>query len=77
MRRVHGLNDAAELLHEELQFAFVLLNILCHQHRNLQMIIQTLVFGFGEICLLSTSLFITFVWKTLEVFTCLRKDSSA
>ena len=44
MCRVHGLYDATELLHEELQLAFMLLNILCHQHRNLQMIIQILVF---------------------------------
>lgn len=33
--RVHGLNDATELLHEELQLVFVLLNISCHQHCNL------------------------------------------
>lgn len=65
MCRVHGLYDATELLHEELQLAFVLLNILCHQHRNLQMIIQILVFGFWEIYLPLISLFITFVWKTL------------
>lgn len=36
MRRLHGLNDAAELLHEELQLGFMLLNIISHQHRNLK-----------------------------------------
>lgn len=37
---VHGLNDAAELLHEELQLAFVLLDIICHQNSHLNMIIK-------------------------------------
>lgn len=42
MCRIHGLYDAAELLHEELQLVFVLFNISCHQHCNLNEITKAL-----------------------------------
>lgn len=48
MCRVHGSNDAAELLHEELQCAFVLLNIRSHQYRDLQNITKRLNCGEGR-----------------------------
>lgn len=33
---LHGFDDAAELLHEELQLAFVLFYIISHQNCNLE-----------------------------------------
>lgn len=35
MGGVHGFDDAAELLHEELQLVFVFVNVSCQQHGNL------------------------------------------
>lgn len=32
----HGFDDAAELLHEELQLVFVLFNVFSHQNCNLE-----------------------------------------
>lgn len=32
VRGVHGLNDGTELLHEELQLAFVQFYVFCHQN---------------------------------------------
>lgn len=40
MSRVHGLNNGTKLLHEELQRAFVLLNIICDLQCNLQKIVE-------------------------------------
>lgn len=36
VRRVHSPDNSAKLLHEELQLAFMLLNIFSHQDGNLQ-----------------------------------------
>lgn len=80
VRRVHCPDNRAKLLHKELQFALMLLNVFSHQDGNLQddrKSTQTkkkykiIIIHFNYIREQRTEL------RYIQTATCLRKDSKA